>query len=132
MATKKNLSTSLQTENEQTPFSVKPQCVATASTPPSRLLGSVRAPHLVPGVRPVRRVDEDGDDLGFGDQRRCSLWRLLRVEVTGTLLKQKVGGGVRWDGEEIHIPGEGTVLRISRLCTRPRAMRNVKRVPGIH
>lgn len=113
MATKKNLATSLQIGNEQVPFSVTTGRVAAASALPSRLRGAARFPHLVPGVRAVRRVDEDGDDLGFGDQRRCSLRRLLRVEVAGALLEEEAGGGVGRRGEEAHVPagGEGRVAR---------------------
>lgn len=65
------------------------------------------ASHLVPGVRPVRGVDEDGDDLGFGDQGGSALGGVLRVEVAGALLKQEVGGGVGRRWEEAHVPAGG-------------------------
>lgn len=42
---------------------------------------------LVPRVSSVRGVDEDGDDLGFGQERRRPLSSHLRVKVVGTLLK---------------------------------------------
>lgn len=42
---------------------------------------------LVPRVSSVRWVDEDGDDLGFGQESRSPLSSHLRVKVVGTLLK---------------------------------------------
>lgn len=45
------------------------------------------ASYLVPRVCPVWGVDEDGDDLGFGDQRCCSLGSFFWMEVISTLFK---------------------------------------------
>ena len=60
--------------------------------------------HLVPGVGAVGRVDEDGQDLGLGQQGGGPPGRHVRVEVVGALLKVEVGGGVGGDGEEVHVP----------------------------
>lgn len=69
---------------------------ASTSVPP--------APYLVPRVRPVWGVDEDGDDLGFGDQRGSSLGGVFRMEIISTLFKQKVTGDVGWCWEKVHVP----------------------------
>lgn len=66
--------------------------------------------YLVPGVGAVGRVDEDGDDLGLGDEGSSSLGSFLRMEIVGTLLKQEVGGDVGRSGEEIHVPWRGRGL----------------------
>lgn len=42
---------------------------------------------LVPGVSSVSGIDEDGDDLGFGEESCSSLSSHLRVKVVGTFLK---------------------------------------------
>lgn len=59
---------------------------------------------LVPGVRSVCRIDEDGDDLGFGQESCSSLSGHLRVEVVGTLLEVVVRTGVGGQGEVLHVP----------------------------
>ena len=59
---------------------------------------------LVPRVRSVRRVDEDGDDLGFGQKSRSPLSSHFRVKVVGTLLKVVVWTGVGGQREVLHIP----------------------------
>lgn len=59
---------------------------------------------LVPRVSSVRWVDEDGDDLGFGQESCSSLSSHLRVKVVGTLLKVVVGTGVGGQREVFHIP----------------------------
>lgn len=43
--------------------------------------------YLVPAVGSVRRVDEQGEDFGFGQQGGGSFGRLLRREVTSAFLK---------------------------------------------
>lgn len=43
--------------------------------------------YLVPRVSSVRWVDEDGDDLGFGQESCSPLSSHLGVKVVGTLLK---------------------------------------------
>jgi len=68
--------------------------------------GGWSGPHLVPGVGPVGRVDEQGQDLGPGQQGRGSLGHQLRVEVVGALLEHEVRGDVGGEGEEVHVPGE--------------------------
>lgn len=59
---------------------------------------------LVPRVCSVRWVDENGDDLGFGEESCSPLSGHLRVKVVGTLLKVIVGTGVGWQREVLHIP----------------------------
>lgn len=60
--------------------------------------------YLIPAVGPVRGVDEQGDDLGLGQQRSSSSRGLLRGEVVGALLKQEVRGNIRGHGEKLHVP----------------------------
>lgn len=62
-------------------------------------------PYLIPRIGTVRWVDEDGDDLGLGDEGSCSFRSFLRMKIVGTFLKEKVSGGVGRSGEEIHVPG---------------------------
>lgn len=69
-----------------------------------------QGPYLVPGIRAVGRVDEDGDDLGLGDEGSSSLGSFLRMEIVGTFLKEEVGGDVGRSGEEIHVPWRGRDL----------------------
>lgn len=59
---------------------------------------------LVPRVSSVRRVDEDGDDLGLWQEGGGPLGGHLRVKVVGTLLKVVVRTSVGWQGEVLHIP----------------------------
>lgn len=59
---------------------------------------------LVPGVSSVRWVDEDGDDLGFGQESRCPPCGHLWIKVVGTLLKVVVRTGVGRQREVLHIP----------------------------
>lgn len=59
---------------------------------------------LVPRVSSVCRVDEDGDDLGFGKESCSPLSSHLRVKVIGTLLKVVVRTGVGGQREVLHIP----------------------------
>lgn len=75
---------------------------------------------LVPRVSSVRRVDEDGDDLGFGQQSCGPLSSHLRIKVVGTLLKVVVGAGVGGQREVLHIPNAQQtqtykVLRAARV-----------------
>lgn len=63
-----------------------------------------QGPYLVPGICPIRWVDEDGDDLGLGDEGSSSLRSFLRVEIAGTFLKEEVSGDVGRSGKEIHVP----------------------------
>ena len=63
-----------------------------------------QGPYLVPGIRPVRWVNEDGNDLGLGDEGSGSFRGFLRMEIVGTFLKEEVGGDVGRSGEEIHVP----------------------------
>ena len=67
-----------------------------------------QGPYLVPGIRPIGGVDEDGDDLGLGDERSSSLRSFLRMEIVGTFLKEEVSGDIRRSGEEIHVPRKAT------------------------
>lgn len=63
--------------------------------------------YLIPAVGPVRRVDEQGDDLGLGQQGSSSPRRLLGGEVVCALLKQEVRGHVRGHREKLHVPEAG-------------------------
>ncbi len=60
--------------------------------------------YLVPAVGPVRGVDEQGDDLGLGQQGSSAPRGLLRGEVVSALLKQEVRGNIRGHREKIHVP----------------------------
>ena len=50
----------------------------------------MRAPYLVPGVGSVCRVNEQGQDLGPGQQSRGPFGNRLSVEVVGAFLKHEV------------------------------------------
>lgn len=86
-----------------------------------------QGPYLVPGIRAVGRVDEDGDDLGLGDEGSSSLGSFLRMEIVGTFLKEEVSGDIRRSGKEIHVPGKATSS--SELLKNPtKADKSVKHI----
>lgn len=63
-----------------------------------------RITHLVPRVCSISWVDEDGDDLGFGQERCGPLSSHLRIKVVGTLLKVVVGASIGGQREVLHVP----------------------------
>jgi len=68
----------------------------------------LQSAYLIPGIRPIGWVNEDGDDLGLGDEGSSSLRSFLRMEIVGTFLKEEVSGDIRRSGEEIHVPRKAT------------------------
>lgn len=69
--------------------------------------------HLVPGVSPVRRVDEHCQDFGSGKQGSSSLRSHLCVKVVGTLFKHEVCADIGREWEEVHVPEENTTNKTS-------------------
>lgn len=69
--------------------------------------------HLVPGVSPVRRVDEHCQDFGSGKQGSSSLRSYLCVKVVGTLFKHEVCADIGREWEEVHVPDENTTNKTS-------------------
>lgn len=78
--------------------------------------------YLIPAVGPVRGVDEQGDDLGLGQQGSSSPRGLLRGEVVSALLKQEVRANIRGHREKLHIPEATDTQKIEKkykyTCTR--------------
>lgn len=72
--------------------------------------------YLIPAVGPVRGVDEQGDDLGLGQEGSSSPRGLLGGEVVRTLLKQEVRGNIRGHREKLHVPGAADTRKIDK-CT---------------
>lgn len=64
--------------------------------------------YLIPGICPVRWVNEDGDDLGLGDEGSSSFRSFLRMKIVGTFLKEEVSGDIGRSREEIHVPRKAT------------------------
>lgn len=60
--------------------------------------------YLIPAVGSVRGVDEQGDDLGLGQEGSSTPRGLLGGEVVCALLKQEVCGDVRRHREKVHVP----------------------------
>lgn len=69
--------------------------------------------HLVPGVSPVRRVDEHYQDFGSGKQSSSSLRSYLSVKIVGTLFKHEVCADIGREWEEVHVPEENTITIVS-------------------
>lgn len=60
--------------------------------------------YLIPAVGSVRGVDEQGDDLGLGQEGSSTPRGLLGREVVCALLKQEVCGDIRRHREKVHVP----------------------------
>lgn len=60
--------------------------------------------YLIPAVGSVRGVDEQGDDLGLGQEGSSTPRGLLGGEVVCALLKQEVCGNIRRHREKVHVP----------------------------
>ena len=74
-------------------------------------------PHLVPGVGPLGRVDQDADNFGFGNEAEHTLWDILVLKIGCTLLKQVSSGSIRRLGEELHVPETESMYMRQRICT---------------
>ena len=70
---------------------------------------------LVPGVSSVCGVDEDGDDLSFGQESCGSLSGHVRVKVVGTLLKVVIWTGVGGQREVLHVPNKHKTCKAVNL-----------------
>lgn len=72
--------------------------------------------YLIPAVGPVRGVDEQGDDLGLGQQGSGSPRGLLRGEIVSTFLKQEVRAYIRGHREKLHVPEAKEAQQSQRIC----------------
>lgn len=70
--------------------------------------------YLIPAVGSVRGVDEQGDDLGLGQEGSSSPRGLLWGEVVCALLKQEVRGNIRGHREKVHVPGATDTEKIEK------------------
>lgn len=74
--------------------------------------------YLVPAVGPVWRVDQQSEDLGFGQEGGGSFGCVLRGKVVCTFLKQEVCTDIRRYGKKLHIPLRGKQLKVRKKRSR--------------